>query len=167
MGLPSSEPAFLVSDFLCEVELLSHCLFIVFFVQGVQGSPSQLLYLDGDNGLSPICKAEGRLFCGLVRHRSICPEYIGEFFYPDTLSLVQTSLYAMQDDSVGSLGLTIGLGVFDRGKMILDAEVLHELSEPLICKLGPIVSDDDLGDTKSGHNILLEEYDVGICSDGC
>lgn len=66
---------------------------------------------------------------------------------------------------IALLASPIGLRVFNRGEVMLDAEVLHELSKPLISELDPIISDDGLGDVKPDQKILLKELDACLCGD--
>ena len=48
----------------------------------------------------------------------------------------------MQDDPVRGFGLPIGMGVFDRGKMLLGVEFGYEALETLVGELCVVVRDE-------------------------
>ena len=71
-------------------------------------------------------------------------EYTGEFIFPQTLRLVESSTQGPEDDSVGYLRLTVGLGMFDRGDEVLDAQPRQEVFIGLSFELGAVVGDNGI-----------------------
>ena len=80
---------------------------------------------------------------------------------PPFFCFVEPAFEFLQDDPVGGLGLPVGLGVLNRGKMLFGSEFGDEVSEPVVGELGTVVCDQRLRDSKSGEDVsFVETEDV-------
>ena len=66
-------------------------------------------------------------------------------------------LKSLQDDSISSLGLSVGLRVFDGHEVLFGAELGDEVLETLIGELCPVFGDERLYYAESGKYVSFVE----------
>ena len=64
----------------------------------------------------------------------------------------------MQDGSVGDLRLPVSLEMANRHEMVLDSELVAEVSKSDVIKLASIVGDEHEQDIEPNNDIFLNEF---------
>ena len=74
-------------------------------------------------------------------------------------------LESSQDDPVHGFGLPVGLGVLDRGKMLLSGELGNEVLETLVGELCAIVCDEHSWYPKSSEHVSFVKMEDVVQGD--
>src|SRR3954467_422687 len=101
--------------------------------------------------------------------RSVCPENAVQLFDPSFFGLLQPSLQSTENDPVGGLSLSVGLGVLDRSEVLLRPEFGYEFLEFSVRELGAVVGYYRLWYPESGEYVPLvkSEYVLGCDFSEC
>lgn len=97
----------------------------------------------------------------------VAPKDVWKLVRPIAFGLVKSSFQSTQDHLICSLSLPIGLGMFDRRKRMFDPKVGHQFMETFVSKLGSIVGDGDYQYPEPHNDVLFEERNAILSSDGC